>query len=45
MSLKIDGLIIEWAMYVDDNNFQYVPKEAKEDKEFMNKLRKAGYSV
>ena len=43
--LKSDELIIEWAMYVDDNNFQYVPKEAKEDKEFMNKLRKAGYSV
>lgn len=44
-ALKSDELIIKWAMYVDDNNFQYVPKEVKEDQKLMNILRKEGYFV
>ena len=43
--LKSDELIIKWAMYVDEDNLQYLPKEVKEDQKLMNKLRKEGYSV
>ena len=43
--LKSDELIIKWAMYVDEDNLLYLPKEVKEDQKLMNKLRKEGYSV
>ena len=41
----MDKDICEWSIWQDINNYQYFPKEIKEDKEFINKLRNKGYSV
>ena len=45
LDLKMDKDICEWSIWQDINNYQYFPKEIKEDKEFINKLRNKGYSV
>lgn len=45
LDLKKDKEICEWSIWQDTNNSLYFPKEIREDKEFMNKLRKEGYSV
>ena len=43
LDLKMDKDICEWSIWQDINNYRYFPGEIKEDKEFMNKLRKKGY--
>ena len=45
LDLKMDKDICEWSIWQDINNYQYFPKEIKEDKEFINKLKNKGYSV
>ena len=45
LDLKMDKDICEWSIWQDINNYHYFPKEIKEDKKFINKLRNKGYSV